>query len=90
MSANNIHIAAELNGHWYGWDETAETVTSDTKQGDHFVRKLHLVRAKDADNIKDLQKKLNDNGIGYAEYGMMIIDDKEPSYIDNTKLEIVI
>ena len=90
MSANNIHVATQIDGHWYGWDETAETVASDKKQDDHFVRKLHLVRAKEADTVQDLQKELNDNGIGYAEYGMMIISDESPAYIGNTKLEIVV
>jgi len=90
MSANNIWLATEIDGKWYGWDETVETVMSDRKEKDHYVRKLHLVRAVTAPTIQKLQKKLGNRMLGYAEYGLQIINNDGTSFIDDSRLEIVI
>ena len=79
-----MQFAKEIDGKWYGWDIMAEA------WGDHDEKnpvKLHLVHAEVADTIQELEEKLNDNGLGYAEYGMTT----QPYLAkDGTPIEVVI
>lgn len=84
MSANNFYFAKEIDGKWYGWDEMAEA------WGDHDEKnpvKFHLVRATTADSLQELEQKLDEQGLGYSEYGLTT----QP-YLpkDGTPIEVVI
>lgn len=85
MSANNFYFAHQIGDQWYGWDEMAEA------WGDHGPEnpvKLHLVRADaTASSLPELESKLNDKGLGYAEYGLTT----QP-YLpkDGTPIEVVV
>ena len=84
MSANNVYYATKIGKMYYGWDIMAEAWGD--HDDDHPI-KLHLVHAEIADSVTDLQSKLNDAGIGYAEYGITF----QP-YLpkDGTPIEVVI
>lgn len=84
MSANNFYFAHQVGNKWYGWDEMAEA------WGDHNEKnpvKLHLVHATVADTLQELERKLDEQGIGYSEYGLTI----QP-YLpkDGTPIEVVV
>ncbi len=67
MSANNFYFAYQIGNKWYGWDAMAEA------WGDHNADnpvELHFVSAECADSIQELEKKLDERGIGYSEYGI--------------------
>lgn len=82
MSANNFYFAKEIDGKWYGWHEMAETWQ---EPGESI--KLHLVNATVAGSLKELELKLDLEGIGYSEYGITT-----HPYLpkDGTPIEVVI
>ncbi len=82
MSANNFYFAKQIEDKWYGWDEMAETW-----QDEGEPVKLHLVRATVADSLQELEQKLDNEGLGYSEYGLTT----QP-YLpkDGTPIEVVI
>lgn len=85
MSANNFYFAKQIHDKWYGWDEMAEAWGDHDK--DHPVR-LHLVKADAvADSLTELERQLDDRGIGYSEYGITT----QP-YLpkDGTPIEVVV
>jgi hypothetical protein len=85
MSANNFYFAKEINGKWYGWDEMAEDWGNHSKEN---PVKLHIMNASAvADSLYKLEGLLDEQGIGYAEYGLTT----QP-YLpkDGTPIEVVI
>jgi len=70
MSANNVWIAKEHNGKWYGWDEMAEENLDDAMDG-HERKLLYQTAIAEADTLQDLELALTEKGyLGYAEYGI--------------------
>lgn len=66
MSANNFYFARKIGDKWYGWDEMAEASMMDTSG-----RVLNIKSADaEADTIEELEHKLDERGLGYAEYGL--------------------
>lgn len=82
MSANNFYFAKEIDGKWFGWDEMAETWQEPGKPV-----KLHLCRATTAGSLHELENKLDEQGLGYSEYGLTT-----HPYLpkDGTPIEVVI
>ncbi len=70
MSANNVWIAKEYEGKWYGWDEMAEENGDDAMDGG--VRTLlYQTAIAEANSLQELEKELEKRGyLGYAEYGL--------------------
>lgn len=85
MSANNFYFAHKEGDTWYGWDAMAEA------WGDHGENKpvkFHLVKADaTAPTIQELERKLDEQGLGYSEYGLTT-SPRLPK--DGTPIEVVI
>ena len=70
MSANNVWVAKEYNGKWYGWDEMAEEHMGDAEDG-HVRKLLYQTAIAEADSLRELKTELGKRGyLGYAEYGL--------------------
>lgn len=70
MSVNNVWIAKEYKGKWYGWDEMAEEDGNDAMDGG--VRTLlYQTAIAEADSLQELETELEKRSyLGYAEYGL--------------------
>ena len=87
--SNNVWLAYEKGGVWFGWDEAAEAIDIDR----NGIRKVSLDDAITANSFDDLMEELGSDG-DKPEYGIMMLTNQGKSNssrlpLDGTHIKIV-